>query len=124
MIRCGPIMEIRPSRFSFESLTGNCLDGETKVVGDIEAPERKVDLDRGHGVRAGSPRDIEEEGGDPLIGSRPTKAHDLILRSRHFTEISVRSCERKSRLASISSWKRCRASRLSRTGVTASAVNE
>ena len=69
----------------FRDLTGNCLDGETKVVGDIEAPEWKVDLDRGHGVRAGSPRGIEEEGGDPLIGSRPTKARDLILRSRHFT---------------------------------------
>ena len=69
----------------FRKFTGNCLDGETKVVGDVEAPEWNVDLDRGHGVRAGPPRDIEEEGGDPLIGSRPTKAHDLILRSRHFT---------------------------------------
>ena len=69
----------------FRKFSGNRLDGETKVVGDVEAPEWKVDLDRGHGVRAGPPRDMEEEGGDPLIGSRPTKAHDLILRSRHFT---------------------------------------
>ena len=67
----------------FRKFTGNGLDGETKVVGNVEAPERNVDLDRGHGVRAGPPRDMEEEGGDPLIGSRPTKAHDLILRSRH-----------------------------------------
>ena len=37
----------------------------------------------GHGVCAGPPRDIEEEGGDPLSGGRPTKAHDLIVRSRH-----------------------------------------
>ena len=69
----------------FRKFTGNGLDGETKVVGDVEASERNVDLDRRHGVCAGPPRDMEEEGGDPLIGTRPTKAHDLILRSRHFT---------------------------------------
>ena len=67
----------------FRKFTGNCLDGEAEVVSDVEAPEWHVDLDRGHGVHAGPPRDIEEEGGDPLIGGRPTKAHDLIVRSRH-----------------------------------------
>jgi len=69
----------------FRKFPGHRLDGETKVIGNVEAPKRNVDLDRGQGVRAGPPRDMEEEGGDPLIGSRPTKAHDLILRSRHFT---------------------------------------
>ena len=50
----------------FRKFTGNRLDGETKVVGDVEAPEWHVNLDRRYRVCTGSPRDIEEEGGDPL----------------------------------------------------------
>ena len=110
--------------FQFRKFTGNRLDGQAKVVGNVEASERKVDVDRGHGVRPGSPRDMEEEGGDPLTGSRPAKVQIGSCAAVISPEISLRSCERKSPLRSTSSWKRCRASRLSRTGVTASAVNE
>ena len=67
----------------FRKFSGNGLDGQPEVVSDVEAPEWHVNLDRRYRVCTGSPRDIEEEGGDALVGGRPTKAHDLILRSRH-----------------------------------------
>jgi hypothetical protein len=67
----------------FGDFTGNGLDGHPEVVGDVEAPEWHVNLDRRYRICTGSPGDIEEEGGDAFVGAGPTKAHDLILRSRH-----------------------------------------
>ena len=69
----------------FRDLTRNRLDREAEVISYVEATKWDVDFDRGHRIRPGSPGNLKEEGGDPLIRSRPTEMHDLILRSRHFT---------------------------------------
>ena len=67
----------------FRKFTGNRLDGETKVVGDVEAPERNVDLDR---VTAPVRRAIwrRKVATRSAAAVRPRRMI-WILRSRHFT---------------------------------------
>jgi hypothetical protein len=81
---------VRPHRgdeaisLQFRDFTGNRLDREAKVIGYVEASERNVNLDRSHRIDPGLPCDVQQESGDPLIRSRPTKVDDVVVRGRHF----------------------------------------
>ena len=55
------------------NLAGDGLHRETQVVGEIEASERNLDLDRGEHGRAHALRRLEKEGGDPFVGTRSVR---------------------------------------------------
>jgi hypothetical protein len=71
----------------------NGLNRETQKVGNVEPPERNLDLHRGDHTETGALRHVEKEAGDAFVGARAAEANDLILRRPHLAaDLRVELC--------------------------------